>query len=181
MRWLECKLKKATRCLLTPSQTLNHFKKHKLNSYPHPPIPIIIPMIMVLIRASPISKFGAQHDHLIKTANCQWKMGKEGATSCFLGTFFSCSTLLCVIMARFRKNTPLFSDIHSIDMILIRSSQCSWRTEDEMKHSAIPVGLGKQNSCLNYANVTAFLLMRSDSESPTKLSSRKWHRRFDWQ
>ena len=136
---------------------------------------------MKTIRASPISKFGAQHDHLIKTTNCQWKMGKEGATSWFLGTFFSCSTLLCVIMARFRKNTPFFSDIHSIDMILIRSSQCSWRTEDEMKHSAIPVGLGKQNSCLNYANVTAFLLNRSDSKSPTKLSSRKWHRRFDWQ
>ena len=66
-------------------------------------------------------------------------------------------------------------------MILIRSSQCSWRTEDEMKHSAIPVGLGKQNSCLNYANVTAFLLKRSDSKSPTKLSSRKWHLRLDWQ
>ena len=77
--------------------------------------------------------------------------------------------------------SPPFSDIHSIDMILIRSSQCSWRTEDEMTHSAIPVGLGKQNSCLNYANVTAFLLMRSDSESPTKLSSRKWHLWLDWQ
>ena len=77
--------------------------------------------------------------------------------------------------------SPPFSDIHSIDMILIRSSQCSWRTEDEMKHSAIPVGLGKQNSCLNYANVTAFLLNRSDSKSPTKLSSRKWHLRLDWQ
>ena len=77
--------------------------------------------------------------------------------------------------------SPPFSDIHSIDMILIRSSQCSWRTEDEMKNSAILVGLGKQNSCLNYANVTAFLLNRSDSKSPTKLSSRKWHRRFYWQ
>ena len=181
MRGLDCKLIKATLCLLTHSHTLNLFEKHKLITYPHPPIPVIIPKIMVLIRASPISKFGAQHDHLIKTTNCQWKMGKDGATSWFLGTFFSCSTLLCVIMTRFRKNTPPFSDIHSIDMILIRSSQCSWRTEDEMKNSAILVGLGKQNSCLNYANVTAFLLNRSDSKSPTKLSSRKWHLRLDWQ
>ena len=55
------------------------------------------------------------------------------------------------------------------------------KSEDEMKHSAILVGLGKQNSCFNYANVTAFLLMRSDSESPTKLSSRKWHLWLDWQ
>ena len=98
MRWLECKLKKATRCLLTHSQTLNRFKKHKLITYLHPPIPIIIPMIMVLIRASPISKLGAQHDHFIQPTNCQRKMGKEGATSWFLGPFFSFSTLLCVIM-----------------------------------------------------------------------------------
>ena len=98
MRWLDCKLIKATLCLLTHSHTLNRFKKHKLITYPHPPIPVIIPMIMVLIRASPISKFGAQHDHLIKTTNCQWKMGKEGATSWFLGPFISFSTLLCVIM-----------------------------------------------------------------------------------
>ena len=77
MRWFECKLKKATRCFLTHSQTLNHFKKHKLNSYPHPPIPIIIPMIMVLIRASPISKLGSQRDHFIQPTNCQRKKEKE--------------------------------------------------------------------------------------------------------
>ena len=77
MRWLECKLKKATRCLLTHSQTLNRFKKHKLITYLHPPIPIIIPMIMVLIRASPISKLGAQHDHFIQPTNCQRNMGRR--------------------------------------------------------------------------------------------------------
>ena len=38
-----------------------------------------------------------------------------------------------------------------------------------------------QNYCFNYANVTAFLLMRSDSESATKLSSSKWQLWHDWQ
>ena len=45
MRWLDCKLINATLCLLTHSHTLNRFKKHKLITYPHSPIPVIIPMI----------------------------------------------------------------------------------------------------------------------------------------
>ena len=98
MRWLDCKLIKATLCLLTHSHTLNRFKKHKLITYPHSPIPVIIPMIKDPRQSRPNIKVRAQDDHLIKTTNCQWKMGKEGATSWFLGPFISFSTLLCVIM-----------------------------------------------------------------------------------
>ena len=181
MRWLDCKLINATLCLLTHSHTLNRFKKHTLITYPHSPVPVIIPMIKDPRQSRPNIKVWSTARPLNQNNKLSMENGKGGRDFLISGHFlFLFNTSMCDNDS-VPIESPPFSDIHSIDMILIRSSQCSWRTEDEMKHSAILVGLGKQNSCLNYANVTAFLLNRSDSMSPTKLSSRKWHLRLDWQ